>query len=431
MKSVIKKILKIILPKSVILWIKRTRFSRKLKQVQQNHEQALKRVREKDKIKVAFFLIHASIWKYDGLYKLMEQDARFDPVVIICPYIVYGRDTMLADMKSAIEFCKRKGYTAISTYDEVNDTWLDVRKEIQPDIVFFTNPHKLTRDEYYIHNFEDVLTCYTPYAFVIIHNLWLHYGQLFHQLLWRHFVETEIHKDFAASYYLGEQHSVVVSGFPGLDKIFEKTYRPANVWRNNNPAIKRIIWAPHHTIDGQDAGLAYSNFLEYAYFFIELANKYSESMQFAFKPHPLLKPKLYKDINWGKEKTDAYYNKWVTLPNGQLEEGDYIDLFITSDAMIMDSASFMVEYLYVKKPVMFMMRDGDIPNRFNEFGKTVFKYLYHGKTNSDIVDFLDDVCGGKDPMEKERNQFFETVVLPKGNQTATENIYNELIKELC
>ena len=78
----------------------------------------------------------------------------------------------------------------------------------------------------------------------------------------------------------------------------------------------------------------------------------------AFKPHPILKPKLYKHALWGKERTDAYYHCWETMENTQLEMSDYIDLFMTSDAMIFDSVSFMTEYLYTKKPALFLCREG-------------------------------------------------------------------------
>ena len=62
---------------------------------------------------------------------------------------------------------------------------------------------------------------------------------------------------------------------------------------------------------------------------IEIALLYKDKVQIAFKPHPLLKEKLIK--LWGAQATDDYYRKWDNLPNGQLETGDYVDLFKTSD----------------------------------------------------------------------------------------------------
>ena len=47
--------------------------------------------------------------------------------------------------------------------------------------------------------------------------------------------------------------------------------------------------------------------------------------------------------------------------------GEYRAYFASSDAMILDSVSFMAEYLYVHKPALFLTREGE---RFNEFGET-------------------------------------------------------------
>ena len=79
--------------------------------------------------------------------------------------------------------------------------------------------------------------------------------------------------------------------------------------------------------------------MTYAADMVELAKKYQDSIQFAFKPHPVLKFRL---INiWGEQKTEEYYKLWETMPNTQLETGDYIDLFLTSDALGFLSVPFI------------------------------------------------------------------------------------------
>jgi len=90
-------------------------FKIKLKKIQANHEKALKIIQKKEKIKVAFFVIHESVWKYDELYRLMEQDKRFDPIIVVCPYIVYGEDNMLREMNQAFNAFNKKGYKTVKT----------------------------------------------------------------------------------------------------------------------------------------------------------------------------------------------------------------------------------------------------------------------------------------------------------------------------
>ena len=222
--------------------------------------------------------------------------------------------------------------------------------------------------------------------------------------------------------------NTIKSGFPGLDLIDKSSSNP---WKETKLKTKKIIWAPHHTIKGQGSSLDYSSFEDYAFFFFKVLNQ-NQDIQIAFKPHPLLKDKLYLCDNWGKDKTDEYYSKWETLPNGQLEDGPYISLFHHSDAMIMDSASFIVEYMYFDKPLLFTMRDSKVLERFNTFGQKVLENWYKARKEEDIERFICDIVQGEnDYLKNERNLFFKNKILPSNGKTASENIYNELKSALC
>lgn len=444
MIKTIKAIYRFVIPKSVRIIIYKI-IPKSVRRIRNNivefylmktqpkrHKKALEVVKKKDKIKVAFFLIHDSVWKYEGVYKLMKDDDRFDPIVVVCPYIVFSRETMLYEMNKAYENFKIKGYNVIKTLNEETGEWLNVKKGIKPDIVFFSNPYKLTKDEYYITNFRDTLTCYVPYAFVVIHSIEMHYNQFFHHVLWNHFVETKYHKKFAMRYTKSTTSNIHITGYPSLDRIHLADYKPSIVWKEfDDNSAKRIIWAPHHAIEGQGSGLDYSCFVNYSEYFFELLESIN-NIQMAFKPHPLLKVKLYNDQDWGKEKTDAYFKKWDDLPNGQLEEGDYIDLFFTSDAMMLDSASFIAEYLYFDKPILFTMRDDNVKDRFNSFGRMVFNYMYTAKNSVEVENFIQDaVIKQNDFLKTGRNHFLNDTILPKNGKTASENIYYEIKRELC
>ena len=128
----------------------------------------------------------------------MEKDERFDPVVIICPYILYGETTMFKEMDQAYNSFFNRGYHVISTYDKNSKKWLDIKEMVDPDIVFFTNPHPLTKDEYYIGNFPKTLTCYVPYTFQTTYHYNQNYNRFFHNVLWKAYYQTDIHKKIAA-----------------------------------------------------------------------------------------------------------------------------------------------------------------------------------------------------------------------------------------
>lgn len=107
----------------------------------------------------------------------------------------------------------------------------------------------------------------------------------------------------------------------------------------------------------------YSTFLSIAEELLEFIKNTQLPVQMAFKPHPLLKSQLYNYSSWGKEKTDEYYAAWEFLPNAQLETNEYVDLFMTSDAMIHDCGSFTIEYHHTLKPVMYLVNGKSILQR--------------------------------------------------------------------
>jgi len=397
----------------------------KIKRFQAHYPKVISEIKNKDKIKVAFFIIHSSVWKYDGLFQLMLEDDKFDPIVVICPYIVYGQEIMLRELKLSENFISSKGHPYVMTLNFETDEWLDVKQKIKPDIIFFTNPHKLTKDEYYIHNFVGTLTCYVPYGFLLANIQQAQFNQLFHNLCWKIFCETPIHVELAQKYARNKGCNVIFTGFPLLDELID-TIPQNDPWKKQDKVKKKIIWAPHHTIENNERELAYSCFFLLFDLMFVIAKKYSDKIQIAFKPHPILKSKLYKHPAWGKNLTDKYYQEWKNLSNGQLEENDYIDLFLTSDAMILDSISFMAEYMTTKKPSLFTVRDDTIRLKFNEFGQICYELFY--KTTiieEDIVSFIENVVIlKKDTMKDERMRFIQKYLMPPHNKSASENIYN-------
>ncbi|MDR0866640.1 MAG: CDP-glycerol glycerophosphotransferase family protein [Candidatus Symbiothrix sp.] len=397
--------------------------------VQENHEKALSKIREKDRIKIAFFVLYFSVWKLDKVFQLMLMDSQFEPVIVVCPYMEYGKEHMLSDMNRTVDYFESKGYKTIRTYNEQTGEWFDVKKNLQPDIVFFTNPHDITKNEYYIANYKEIPTCYVPYNFGNSHLFEMFHNQYFHNLLWKLFAETEMHKQFSIDYAYNKGVNVCVTGYPGTDIFFDTEYVPKDTWKVH-PGLKKIIWAPHHTIDDDKSFLSFSSFLVYADYMLRLVEKYKNSIQLTFKPHPILKSKLYKHPDWGKEKTDKYYNLWNELETGQLEEGSYEDLFLTSDAMIHDSGSFLIEYLYLNKPVLRTDRDDSITKRLNPFGVMAYNEHYHARTEEDIENFIKNVIAGKDEMKEEREKFRQEYLLPPNNQSASRNIFDEIKKNV-
>lgn len=221
--------------------------------------------------------------------------------------------------------------------------------------------------------------------------------------------------------------NMIVTGVPVMDILLKDKKEFENPWRQNGK--KRIIYAPHHTISSETfksmSPYDYSTFLKYADHILELAQKYNESTEWAFKPHPLLRAKLNQI--WGVERTDAYYRRWRDLENAQVSEGEYIGLFKHSDAMIHDCGSFKIEYLYTGNPVMYLMNNGQEYDYPNTQTLKALELHYQAFEMKDIETFILNVVNEVDILKEARGEFLAQYLTTPYNKSACDNIINAIL----
>ena len=284
-----------------------------------------------------------------------------------------------------------------------------------------------------MNSFRHSLICYANYSYEIIPFTWAFTG-LMQNLAWRYFCESKGHQLLVSQYSPFKGHNTVVSGYPVID-AYMNNQATGNEWKIADKKIKRIVWAPHQSIfdtkmSNSAAAVHFSTFLLYADFMLDLAEKYQDKIQIAFKPHPFLKRNLYGHSDWGKERTDMYYKEWSTRTNTCFIDSDYVDLFCSSDALIHDCGSFTAEYLCTQKPCMYLCTYMN-GNNMNEMGKGAFNSHYHGLSKEDIERFITEVViDGNDFMKEKRKEFFDTNLLPPNGFSVAENIINEIKREL-
>ncbi len=386
-----------------------------------------KKISGYDNVKIVFIVMDLAMWKYEGLYEIMLKHPRFDPVILIAPRINQNIEGLKQDSLKMITYFNQKNYNIIEGYDFEKEYWYDVKENIKPNIVFYTQPYKKmsVHEKYSMKNLKNSLFCYIPYYFLIISQKWA-YDSLLQNIAWKLFYPTNFHIKTAKSFAKNKGVNVCITGYPIADEILDLNRKVSNPWGNKSPKIKRIIWAPHHSIL-EEGALSFSNFLSIHQTMFDLCEKYKDQIHIAFKPHPILLSNLYQHVNWGKEKADAYYKKWEEMTNGQVETGEYVDLMLTSDAMIHDSVSFTVEYLYTKKPVLYVSKKNHSES-LCDFGKLAFDQHYKGGGNKEIEDFiLDVVLKGNDFKSNDRTVFFNKYLFPPNNQLVAENVFNEIL----
>ena len=391
---------------------------------QRHLKHALSEKGGKKKLRCVFFALFEDIWKYDGVYRIMEESDRFEPIILVCPIVNYGKENMLERMKKCYSYFLNKGYNVILSYYEQTDRYIDVNKDLSPDVILYTNPYKgLIDDRYYISNFKDVLTVYVPYVFSCVSGYDWTYNEPLHNWVWRHYLGTNLHKQLGCKYSQCKGRNIVVTGYPGIEEFLSQQL--ANEERVQNKK-KTIIWAPHHTIS-KTLTIEMSCFDRYCDFMVDLARRYSDKVEFVFKPHPLLKNKLYKE-GWGKQRTDEYYHLWEKMENTSINEGDYVELFKNSDALIHDCVSFTVEYLYENKPVLRTLNGVSLDSMFDEFGMSCISNHYLANNEQEIEKFVQNVINGIDPLKEKRSKFINDVLIPKGSPS--QNIVDDILDSI-
>lgn len=383
------------------------------------------KIKSGHKVKVCFYALNISMWKCDGIYNLMKNSNIFEPLCVIVPRQNETHEERLKDAEELEHWFVEKKYNFINLYSK--EGYNNLPTNLKPDILFYPQPYGgLVADNLSWEIFSKSLLCYIPYAMRSIGTEW-GYNTMFQKSAWKLFYETDFHKQLAGRYCLLGSKNVSVAGATVYDKFFDTNFIPKNIWKSQNIKKKKVIWAPHHSIESKP-WLDYSSFFEICDFMPQIAQKYSDKIQFCFKPHPMLITKLYKI--WGKEKTNAYYELWKNMPNTQYENGEYIDLFMTSDAMIHDCDSFRFEYLFTEKPVAYVKKD-KYRNEPIGISKTAFDLHYNTNTKEKIEDFLVNVVlDGNDCLLEKRKEFKQKYLMPPNGKTASENIYNEIIKAL-
>lgn len=372
----------------------------KAKVITARHRALLRQKADLTNLKVAFVVLTESTWKLEPLLRLMEEDDTFKTAVIVTPMKTLDETERQIEQERTIKYFEnRKGESnVLTTAHEL--------AAFDPDIIFLTNPHRLSDPAFYNKLFEHRLCCYVPYTHGVdqVESNQGQYNQWFHNAMWRIFVPHEVAKQTYRSVSLRKDRNVLITGFPACEPLLEPALVDTGAWKKQDRKKLKVIWAPHHTIDMPE--LPFANFLRYADKFKSLSAHYQKKVQWAFKPHPLLKSKLYNHPDWGRHRTDNYFDYWKFSDYSQLEEGEYVDLFRGSDAMVHDSVSFLAEYLYLNKPVQFIQSVENVNDYLNDFGVEAFEACEHAHNFQDIEDFISALTRKTVFLSDKRAAFF-------------------------
>lgn len=362
------------------------------------------KIRKKDNITVVFVLESLSTWKTESLFQLMVTHKRFNPIILITYNNAEDDRNILA------QYCQEKGYSHFVETGQKNEKlW----NRFHPDIILYQKPY----DGQFTSNLQS-LFCYITYGFHASIEDWSTKTPLFYNC-WQIYYENATLRKQYAKLLNAKIPNTFATGLPMMDELLISKNNVPNQWKSHSHEKKRIIYAPHHSINPENWWQS-ATFLEIGEEILLIAEKYSNQIQWAFKPHPLLRYKLNKI--WGKDRTDKYYQRWTEMEWSQYEEGKYLGLFKHSDAMIHDCGSFILEYLYTGNPVMYLVKDENIDSKWNETYQKAYHLHYKAKTKEEIERFIQNVISGKDNLKAKREAFMDENLIPPFGQTASQNI---------
>jgi hypothetical protein len=395
-----------------------------------NYQTVLQRIRKKEKpIEVLLVSSGSAKWCVQSLYDALENDPRFNVKVVTILRKTHG-----INYQKTYDFFEQRGMNVVHGYDRNHNGILDL-SIFSPDIVFLPEPWLGDIKYAPLHISQYALACYVPYSFMLFRGIDRQYRRPFHNELWKYFCPTPIHLQMAQKAAEDKGENVVVTGYPKMDfflkKPNDKDTHPS-VAPSGGQRKKRIIWAPHWTVTGNIGGNDVGTFMTYAEVFY-LYCKETPEIDFILKPHPNLWHSVVKEKLLSAEELESWLACWNALPNATvMDEGNYFDLFAGSDAMILDSGSFIAEYTYTQKPMLYLCKYKDTlaETTFNDFGKKAIKHLYQAHCWEDVVRFIDDVVvQGNDPLCEQRIRFVNDV-LKWTDKPACELIIDYLASQL-
>ncbi len=389
--------------------------------------ESVKKISRKNKIKIGFSLWDPSMWCGDKLYKLFADNPRFEPTIFLYMQAANKNEIKQRDFAKGIKKFQTAGLNVVPVVD--GETVIP-----KQDVLIFLIPYP----DWYPLDFQttvltaETLITYIPYTFEIS-DIDL-YGNFVYEMGWKVFFEAELNAKFAARFCRTGGANFYYSGYPKLD-IFDDTEKFSFPWKMTRPDAKKIIWAPHWSMSGslKSCDMAYGTFHHNFRFMYEFAKAHPET-SWVVKPHPrLLTSAVESGVFPSVEAFEDYIQAWNDLPNAQFFTGGYYqEIFATSDGMIQDSCSFIAEYQYTHKPMIYLTRHGQY---LNELGKKIMNVSYRvdGRDLDGIAALLQKVfIDGDDPLKDARQKVFDELLNYRrvNGMSASEYIFHAIADEL-
>ena len=185
----------------------------------------------KDSINVGFYFTSSQHWLGDDLYNLFAQDERFEPTVFLPTW-------------SLLDDVKKYKMHGLNVFEFKNSP-----EPPTQNIIVYLNPYqRLAIPFFKLENIKvkQTLMVFIPYSFILSTHL---SSTPLYNVCWKMFFPSAMALEkYKQSNKFGMPRGVY-SGYPKLDVFFKPDAKFHFDWKMVRPDAKKIIWAPHWSID--------------------------------------------------------------------------------------------------------------------------------------------------------------------------------------
>ena len=312
------------------------------------------------RVRLGFLVQDLTAWAViEPVYLAARADPETEPVVLLVPEVEFTAYVKLKAVHCETVYAfgeQHFGQDAVRTWNPETESWLDPAA-LQLDAVFLPRPYETYLPKMYraseLHRLCRV--CYVPYAPPLTDLTRLLYNM--------HFIRNVdlicCEKPSSYTYVTGRLQPTLrtgdqkapLTGYPKYDLIPGLEGAESAAWpRPRHPGGQRLIWTPRWTMDPQ---LVASSFLQYYEELLEFAKR-NHQIDVVIRPHPLML-KTFVSEGWiGQKELDDWLARVEQMDNVALDQAsEYFDTFWSSDVLISDLSSVIMDYMLTGRPVLY------------------------------------------------------------------------------
>lgn len=352
-----------------------------------------------EKVNVVFICHRPPLWTtLKDVYETLKADPLFRVRILAVPQRnkIRGRGYFHEHFESegAEEFWA--GENCVHGYDYNTGKWLDLRT-LEPDYVFYQQPYNIARPDCLLSSAvaRYAKICYLTYYVMVdlepraeqctpvdfMRDLSFYFAQNEDD---RKFVEGRLEKGGP------NVCQIRVTGHPRLERLGENLAGKCTLWHHEKSF--KILWTPRWT-----TGEGNCHFFSYREPLMAWCRAH-EGVELMFRPHPQAF-KEWRSTGELTEEGEKQVREEFSRGDFQIDESrDFYPQMFSSDVLISDSSSMMIDYYYTGHPIVYCASNG-VNDCFVERLKPGMYWL---NTWEEVERTLDELYAGRDALKEIR-----------------------------